>query len=399
MAANGITRRSLFVSTGAAIVGGAGGYALGGVSAQESPEVTQTLIKEPSSTAHIKTPFYGVHQAGVDTPAQVYAKFIGFNVNDPSRDSIEAIGRILTDDAARLTQGEGALGDTEPEIAANPARLSITLGLGRAFIKTLGIAVPSSFPEIPAFKTDALDPQWGQSDFVVQIGSDDPLTLSHAQRMITKDLSTLTTTVWVQSGFLSPTPAAKGGNASRNQMGQVDGTVNPTLDQYAQAVWIDDGSWADGGTVLVLRRIRMLMDDWDVMDRSAKEIVVGRSIDTGAPLTGKNENDPVDFEALGADGLPVISKNAHIRVAHAATTEEMILRRPYNYNIELADGAVDVGLLFAAYTKDPTKSFIPMQDRIAQSDAMNRWVTTIGSAAYLILPGVLDGEILGEVLI
>ena len=273
------------------------------------------------------------------------------------------------------------------------------MGLGRSFIKALGVAVPSSFPEIPGFQPDALDAEWGQSDLVVQIGSDDPLTLSHAHRMITKDLSTLTTTAWVQSGFLSPTPAAEGGNASRNQMGQVDGTVNPTLDQYAQVVWIDDGSWADGGTVLVLRRIRMLMDDWDVLDRSAKEIVVGRSIETGAPLTGVNQSDPVDFDALGSDGLPVISQNAHIRVAHAATTEEMILRRPYNYNVELADGSMDMGLLFAAYTKNPANSFIPMQDRIAQSDAMNRWVTTIGSAAYLILPGVSEGEFLGELLI
>lgn len=399
MATNGITRRGLFAFTGAAIVGGAGGYALGGISANESPLIAQPVTKESSSTAKIKTPFYGVHQAGVETTAQVYTKFLGLNVNDPSRDALEAIGRILTDDAARLTQGEGALGDTEPEIAANPARLSITLGLGRSFIKELGIDIPTSFPEIPAFKTDALDAQWGQSDLVVQIGSDDPLTLSHAHRMITKDLSTLTTTAWVQSGFLSPTPAAAGGTASRNQMGQVDGTINPTLDQYAQAVWIDDGSWADGGTVLVLRRIRMLMDDWDVLDRSAKEIVVGRSIETGAPLTGVDQSDPVDFDALGSDGLPVISRNAHIRVAHAASIEEMILRRPYNYNVELADGSIDVGLLFAAYTKNPTKSFIPMQDRIAQSDAMNRWVTTIGSAAYLILPGVSEGEFLGEVLI
>jgi dye decolorizing peroxidase len=238
----------------------------------------------------------------------------------------------------------------------------------------------------------------GQSDLVVQIGSDDPLTLSHAQRMIAKDLSTLATIVWVQSGFLSPTPASEGGAASRNQMGQVDGTVNPDLNQYSEVVWIDDGSWAAGGSVLVLRRIRMLMDDWDILDRGAKEIVVGTSLETGAPLTGSKESDVADFNALDAQGLPVIPMNAHIRVAHAVTPEEMILRRPYNYNVELADGSTDMGLIFAIYTKDPVKSFIPMQERVAQSDAMNRWVATIGSAAYLILLGVSDGEFLGEVL-
>jgi len=86
--------------------------------------------------------------------------------------------------------------------------------------------------------------------------------------------------------LLSPTPAFNGGAASRNQMGQDDETVNPSLDQYSEVVWIDEGSWADGGTVLVLRRIRMLMDDWDILDRGGKEIVVGTSLDTGAPLRG-----------------------------------------------------------------------------------------------------------------
>jgi len=126
---------------------------------------------------------------------------------------------------------------------------------------------------------------------------------------------------------------------------------------------------------------------------------VGTSLETGAPLTGTKESDVADFTELDNQGLPVIPMNAHIRVAHAETTEEMILRRPYNYNVELTDGTNDMGLLFAAYTKDPAQSFIPMQERIAQSDAMNKWVTTIGSAAYLILPGVSDGEFLGEVLL
>jgi len=165
MANSGITRRGLFAFGGAAIVGGAGGYALASASAQARPEITQVLTKAPNSTAQIKMPFYGVHQSGVDTPAQVYTKFIGLNVNEPSKDSLEASGRILTDDAARLTQGVGALGDTEPEIAANPSRLSITLGLGRSFIEELGVVVPESFAPIPAFKTDALGAKWGAKRF------------------------------------------------------------------------------------------------------------------------------------------------------------------------------------------------------------------------------------------
>ena len=182
-------------------------------------------------------------------------------------------------------------------------------------------------------------------------------------------------------------------------MGQVDGTVNPARGEFDQIVWIDDGSWANGGTVLVLRRIHMLMDDWDLMDRGAKELAVGRSLDTGAPLGGAGELDPVDLEALAPNGLPIIPRDAHIRVAHANSPAEMIMRRPYNFDDGFTDGIPDIGQIFAAYTKNPALSFIPMQERLAESDAMNRWITTIGSAAYLVLPGIDSGQFLGEVII
>jgi dye decolorizing peroxidase len=274
--------------------------------------------------------------------------------------------------------------------------LTITLGVSRALIQSLGLPVPEVLPEIPEFSTDALDARWRQTDLMIQIGSDDPLTLSHAQRMVTKDLSTLTTVQWIQSGFVSPIPGTPGGSASRNLMGQVDGTVNPDINDFNEVVWINDSGWADGGTVLILRRIRMLMDEWDQLERPAKEIAVGRTLETGAPLGGASESDPVDLQALDPNGLPVIPRDAHVRIAHANSAEESILRRPYNYDEGIVDGKAEMGLIFAAYTKNPTKSFIPMQQRLAESDAMNRWLTTIGSAAYVILPGVAEGEVLGQ---
>ena len=39
---------------------------------------------------------------------------------------------------------------------------------------------------------------------------------------------------------------------------------------------------------------------------------------------------------------------------------------------------------------------MPMQQRIAASDAFNRWNTTIGSAAYLIPAGAPEGGYLAE---
>ena len=47
--------------------------------------------------------------------------------------------------------------------------------------------------------------------------------------------------------------------------------------------------------------------------------------------------------------LPVIAQDAHVRVAHASSPAEMILRRPYSYDNGMRDGTNDVGLLFAAF--------------------------------------------------
>jgi dye decolorizing peroxidase len=90
--------------------------------------------------------------------------------------------------------------------------------------------------------------------------------------------------------------------------------------------------------VLVLRRIRMLMEPWDLLDRAVQETVIGRRLDTGAPIGAAHEADPVPFDAVDDLGLPVIAADAHIRVAHAPSKDAMILRRPFNYDDGTRDG-------------------------------------------------------------
>lgn len=401
-----VSRRGLLTAGGAAVVGVASGAILGratapGAQAPSDPVARPALAEgNPAAWSARQTiDFHGIHQAGVDTPEQTYATFLGLNLVEPRAQDADSVLRIVSDDAARLMAGRPALGDTEPEIAEVPARLSITVGLGRSLFDKTGRRerIPEYFVELPAFSTDRLEDSWSDTDFMIQIGSDDPLTLAHAQRMLVKDLSTLTTVAWVQSGFRSPTPANPGGRASRNMMGQVDGTVNPLpgTAQFDTVVWANgEAAWRAGGTVVVIRRIRMLLDEWDQMDVAAKELVIGRTLDTGAPLGGDGELDEVRFDVLDENGLPVIPSNAHMRVAHAQTDEEMILRRPYTYDAGFVNGKQDVGLIFAAYTADPRRSFIPMQQRIAQLDAFNRWNSTIGSAAYFIPPGCAEGDYL-----
>jgi dye decolorizing peroxidase len=59
----------------------------------------------------------------------------------------------------------------------------------------------------------------------------------------------------------------------------------------------------------------------------------------------------------------------------------------------------DSGLIFASYLRDPARQFIPVQQRLADADAMNQWITTVGSATFAMLPGAAEGDWLGQGLL
>ena len=190
----------------------------------------------------------------------------------------------------------------------------------------------------------------------------------------------------------------------RNLMGQVDGTVNPAPDSidFDELVW-DDGArqpWFAGGASLVLRRIRMDMDVWDEVDPPLRDLSMGRVQSTGAPLTGNAEHDTPDFAATDQYGITVIPPSSHIARAHQRNPREQLFRRSYNYDDPPPPGQVsDQGLLFASFQRDVDSQFTPVQQRLADEDALNEWTTPVGSAVYAILPGAEPGEFLGQALV
>jgi dye decolorizing peroxidase len=217
------------------------------------------------------------------------------------------------------------------------------------------------------------------------------MAVAHAVRVLTKDARPFAAARWVQHGFL---PTAQG--TPRNLMGQVDGTANPVGGEFDAAVWATSGpEWHVGGTTLVLRRIRMDLDGWDLMGRPEREQVIGRRLDNGSPLTGAAERDVPDLEALGPDGLPVIPSFAHIRLSAPRDGVARMLRRGYSYD----DGPGDAGLLFAAYQADIATQFLPVQQRLAERDLLNRWTTPVGSAVFAIAPGCPPGRWLCDTLL
>ncbi|MBB5874380.1 dye decolorizing peroxidase [Allocatelliglobosispora scoriae] len=349
-------------------------------------------------------PFHGPHQAGIVTEPQAHAVLLAFDLRPGTdRAALGRMMRLLTDDAARLTTGRAALADTEPELATHPARLTVTFGFGPDLFAAAGRDRdrPASVEPLPAFGIDRLQARWSGGDLLIQVCADDPLTIAHAQRMLVKDTRTFATTRWVQRGFRRAAGVGRTGATQRNIMGQLDGTVQPAAAYHDRAVWISDGpGWLHGGSTLVVRRIRAELETWDAVDRVGKEFAVGRRLDTGAPLTGAAEHDPVDLTATDSLGLPVISEFAHVRRAHTPDETLRILRRPYNYDDGVhPDGTPDAGLIFASFQADIARQFIPVQRALAEVDLLNEWTTPVGSAVFAIPPGCGPDGWIGETLL
>jgi dye decolorizing peroxidase len=358
---------------------------------------SQTDQQPTSNVGPARVAFFGAHQAGISTMTQSHGMFLAYDLGDIDRADLVRLLRLWTDDAARLTQGEAALADTEPELASNPARLTITLGLGPHALDVARVPRDErhGVGSLPSFTIDHLQERWSGGDLLLQVCGDDALSVSHAARMLSKDVRTFGSLRWRQDGFSQQGVATMAGETPRNLMGQVDGSANPTPDSqdFAETVWVEGGRMT-GGTTLVLRRIQTLLSDWDRLDRHDRELVIGRRLADGAPLTGDDEGDVPDFDAVDERGLPVIPTFAHIRRAHPSVTGARIHRRSFSYERP----PDEAGLLFVSFQADIDEQFVPIQRSLAELDQLNRWTRAVGSATFLIPPGCEPGGYLGDAL-
>ncbi|MER7457956.1 Dyp-type peroxidase [Micromonospora sp. NPDC126480] len=399
-----MSRRGLLTG-GALAAGGTLAGAAAVTAARSDPPPVRSGDPVPVAAVGIAVePFHGPRQAGVATEPQAHAAFVAFTLKPGTdRDALGRMLRLLSDDAARLTEGRPALADTEPELGLLPARLTVTFGFGPGLYRAAGLEDrrPPSVADLPPFRIDRLQPRWSGGDLLLQICADDPLTVAHAQRVLIKDSRPFATVRWVQRGFRRAA-GAEPGRTQRNLFGQLDGTANPKPGGPLEAaVWVTDGpDWLRDGTTLVVRRISMNLETWDLLGRTDRELAVGRRLDTGAPLTGTAEHDEPDFAALGPDGLTVIPDFSHLTRAHVTEDRLKVLRRPYNYDgVPAADCTADSGLIFASYQADIAEQFLPIQRRLADRDLLNEWTTPIGSAVFAIPPGCPGGGWIGQHLL
>nr|WP_306438344.1 Dyp-type peroxidase [Corynebacterium phoceense] len=201
---------------------------------------------------------------------------------------------------------------------------------------------------------------------------------------------------WSQLGFGHASATTRDQQTPRNLFGFKDGTNNvkaEDTDLAAEHIWVSGmNSWLDGGTFLITRRIRMLLENWDRQVLSDQEETFGRVKCSGAPLGRENEFDqlPLD-EYVGTSG-PVIPLTAHARLAsHQENGGARMLRRAYNFTDGIDDfGHMDAGLFFIAIVNSPAERFIPIQKKLAKSDKMNEYVRYESSAIFACPPGLAD---------
>ncbi|GGQ12135.1 iron uptake transporter deferrochelatase/peroxidase subunit [Streptomyces roseolilacinus] len=405
-----ISRRRLLGTVGAAgatglalgAAGGAAGHAVLGDGDGGGPAL--------ATVGSARVPFRGAHQAGIVQPAQARGHLVAFDLAPGAgRKEAVALMRRWSAAAEPLMAGEPA-GSADSGVAgdAGPCSLTITFGFGASFFDRTGLVArrPQQLEPLPVFSSDQLDPKRSGGDLWVQVGADDALVAFHALRTLQREAGAAARVRWQMNGFNRSPGATAHPRTARNLMGQIDGTGNPkpTDPGFDGHVFVAPGGaqpWMTGGSYAVVRRIRMLLDDWEKLRLKDQEAVIGRRKSDGAPLTGGTETTEPDLDKLGPDDRPVIPADAHARIsAPEQNGGATMLRRPFSYHDGIGpDGTPDAGLLFVCWQADPRKGFVPVQRKLDRGDALSPFIRHESSALFAVPGGPADGEYVGQRLL
>lgn len=349
-----------------------------------------------------RIPFDGDHQAGILAPYAAHGWFAAFDLETGvTAARLAGTLRAWTAAARRLTEGRPVAGDDAVAAGYGPASLTVTAGFGASLLRRFGASAPGGLDPLPPFPHDALDEKRSGGDLGLLVTADDALVVSHALRTLTRLGRGTVRVRWQMNGFSAAVGMVTGGNKTpRNLMGQLDGTNNPRPSDagFDERIFAADPAWLRGGSYLVFRRIRMLLDDWEALPRTRQEQIIGRRKDTGAPLSGGGEFTPLNLDAQHPDGALAIAASAHVRQASPHTNDgATILRKGFSYfDGYRPDGAPDAGLLFMAFQADPREGFTRIQQRLSGADDLSRFLRHESSALFAVPPGCRPGRYLGQ---
>jgi len=402
-----ITRRRLLASAGvgAAAVGlGGGGLLAGRQLAEASGEGTGSVS------------FYGEHQAGIGTAAQDRLHFAAFNLLSEDPAEVEELLHLWTIAAAEATAGEmvgnvnevplAPPDDTGETVGLLPSRLTVTFGFGPSLFEKPGLGLagkrPPALRPLPPLPGDELSPAESGGDICVQACSDDPQVAFHAIRNLARIGRGTVAMRWSQLGFGRTATTSRSQDTPRNLMGMKDGTANiraEDTEAMERFVWVgrEGPDWMRGGSYMVTRRIRMLLEVWDRAPLQDQERTIGRHKYSGAPLGGRDEFEPLPLDQE-RNGHPVIPVDAHVRLASAQENDgARILRRGYSFTdgVDESLGELEAGLFFVSFQRDP-EHFVAIQRRLGSLDALNEYIKHVGSALFAVPPGAAPGGYVGQ---
>jgi deferrochelatase/peroxidase EfeB len=405
-----ITRRRLLASAGvgAAAVGfGGGGFLAGHQAAEANDEGTGSV------------PFYGEHQAGIGTAAQDRLHFAAFDLLSEDPAELRELMRLWTVAAAEASAGEmvgnvndvplAPPDDTGETVGLLPSRLTVTFGFGPSLFEKPGLGLgakqPAALRPLPPLPADELNPAESGGDICVQACSDDPQVAFHAVRNLARIGRGVVAMRWSQLGFGRTASTSRAQETPRNLMGMKDGTANiraEDSEDMDRFVWVggEGPAWMRGGTYMVTRRIRMLLEVWDRAPLQDQERTIGRHKYSGAPLGGSEEFEPLPLEAV-RNGHPLIPVDAHVRLASAKENDgARILRRGYSFTdgVDASLGELEAGLFFISFQRHP-EQFVAIQRRLGSLDALNEYIKHVGSALFAVPPGAAPGGYVGESLL
>ncbi|ASK62683.1 deferrochelatase/peroxidase EfeB [Virgibacillus phasianinus] len=396
-----IIKMSLLTGTGIAI----GASGLGSIATMtEAFGDTAEQPKKKDNTI----PFYGKHQAGIITPQQTYTYVAAFDLQTDRKQEVIDLFKQWTQLSAVMSAGQVEHAyendwlppkDTGEALGLTAAKLTVTFGLGSSFfekddVDRYGILKkkPRHLKPIPAMPRDGLEDPYIGGDVCVQVCAEDQQVAFHAIRNMIKTGIGKAEVKWLQSGFIS----APKGETPRNLFGFKDGSANvPATNQDAlnQIVWVDDDkqNWMNGGSYLAFRRIQMFLEVWDRSSLKDQEDTFGRKKLSGAAYGKSEEHAHVNEEKL--------PPNSHVRLAKS--TGQEIYRRAYSYTdgVNPRTGAIDAGLAFISYQKNPDKQFVPMLKKMSLRDNLNEYTKHVGSALFACPKGVQKGEYIAQGLL
>jgi len=390
-------------ATGAAGTALAGGVLIGGARA----DANAATLSDPAEAASY--PFHGTNQSGVLTPGpsgkQAATCVAAFDSMTTDKAALADLLQTITARARFLTAGgiSPNLGVSQPPSDSDvlgpvvPADgLTVTLSAGSTLFDDrygLTASKPLKLKPMTTFPNDSPEDAWLHGDLLVQLCANHQDTIHHAIRDITKHTRGGMQLRWKIEGYNSP-PRPTG--TGRNLLGFKDGTANPTGALASDLIWVDDPaepSWAQGGSYLVVRLIRMLVEFWDRVSINEQEGMFGRRRDTGAPLDGTSEFDTPNYKA-DPNGS-VIPLDSHIRLANPRTPQtanQRLIRRSYNYDLGIdVNGNLQAGHIFIAYQQDVDRQFETVQRRLINEPLVD-YVQPFGGGYFFTLPGVRDAS-------